>query len=70
MTAEWFRERYHSPSDDLQQPLDFEASREHLALLSLLVLSVADADLVPEWKPGVPYAYQRLLTLAEEGRPR
>ena len=70
MTAEWFRKRYHSPSDDLLQPLDFEASREHLALLSLLTLLVADADLAPEWKPGVPYAYRRLLTLADESRPR
>ena len=30
---------------------------------------MADASLAPEWRPGVPYAYRRLLTLAEEGRP-
>ena len=67
-TLQWFAARYHSPFDDLSQPLDFEASREHLAVIVTLVGAVADASLAPEWRPGVPYAYRRLLTLAEEGR--
>ena len=70
MIMEWFHTRYHSPSDDLDQPLDFSASRDHLALIAVLTLMVADADLAPEWKPGVPYAYRRLLMLAEEGQSR
>jgi hypothetical protein len=70
MTAEWFDTRYHSPSDDLGQHLDFSASRDHLALLAALVMMVADADLAPEWKPGVPYAYRRLLMRAQDERPR
>jgi len=70
LAASWFKQRYHAPSDDLHQPIDFSASRQHLALISHLILSVADADLAPEWKPGVPYAYQRLLSLAEEQRRR
>lgn len=70
MTVEWFASRYHSPSDDLEQPLDFSASRDHLALITALVVAVADADRAPGWKPGVPYAYRRLLTLAEEGGTR
>ena len=70
MIVEWFTTRYHSPSDDLEQPLDFLASRDHLALITALVVAVADTDRAPEWKPGVPYAYRRLLTLAEEGGTR
>jgi len=66
-TLQWFAARYHSPFDDLSQPLDFEAAREHLAVIVTLVGVVADASLAPEWRPGVPYAYRRLLTLAEEG---
>ena len=69
-TVEWYARRYHSPSDDLDQPLEFSASRDHLALITAMVVVVADADLAPEWKPGVPYAYRRLLTLAEEERLR
>ena len=67
-TLRWFAARYHSPFDDLSQPLDFEAAREHLAVIVTLTGMVADASLAPEWRPGAPYAYQRLLTLAEEGR--
>jgi Zn-dependent M28 family amino/carboxypeptidase len=70
MTARWFQNRYHSPSDDLDQPLVFSASRDHLALITTLTLLVADADIPPEWKPGVPYAYRRLVTLADEERRR
>jgi len=71
-TLEWFAERYHSPFDDLTQPLDFEAAREHVAVILTVVGVVADAPVAPEWRPGVPYAYQRLLMLAEEKgrRPR
>ncbi len=67
-TLQWFATRYHSPFDDLSQPLDFEAAREHLAVIVTLVGVVADSSFAPEWRPGVPYAYRRLLTLAEEGR--
>ncbi|KPK63341.1 MAG: hypothetical protein AMS21_06740 [Gemmatimonas sp. SG8_38_2] len=70
MIVEWFRTRYHAPSDDLDQPLNFSASRDHLAVLTTLILLVADTDLAPKWKPGVPYAYRRLLMLADEERHR
>jgi hypothetical protein len=67
-TWEWLEAVYHTPMDDLSQPLDFDASRQHDALLAALVLSVADGTTAPQWRPGVSYAYRRLLTLAEEGR--
>jgi hypothetical protein len=67
-TMEWFDAVYHSPKDDLEQPLDFDASRQHAALILALVLRVADSATAPQWRPGAPYAYQRLLTLAEENR--
>ena len=73
-TIAWFRTRYHSPFDDLEQPLTFAPSRDHAALIAVLVQVVADASVAPQWRPGVSYAYQRLLTLAGEsktsGRPR
>jgi hypothetical protein len=62
----WFEQRYHTPDDDLLQPLDFAAAREHAALVLTLVQMVADARQAPEWKPGVPYAYRRLLSVSEE----
>jgi Zn-dependent M28 family amino/carboxypeptidase len=62
----WMSGRYHTPHDDLAQPLHFGAARNHAALLLAVVVSVADAPLAPQWRPGVPYAYERLLRLAAE----
>jgi hypothetical protein len=63
-SARWFDERYHTPFDDLAQPLDLEAAAEHAGLVLTLVLDTAESPRAPAWHPGVRYAYQRLLTLA------
>ena len=67
-TAEWLATVYHTPGDDLAQMLDFEASRRHCEVVLALLLAVADASESPQWQPGVPYAYQRLLSVADERR--
>jgi Zn-dependent M28 family amino/carboxypeptidase len=63
--AEWGRTRYHRPSDDLAQPLNFEASREHVELLVDLVLEIANDPEPPRWHPGQPEALAQLRTAAE-----
>lgn len=65
-TVEWLAEVYHSPADDLEQPLDLAASRQHCGAILALVLTVAESSAAPQWRPGAPYAYQRLLSLADE----
>jgi hypothetical protein len=62
----WLATVYHTPADDLTQPLDFEASRKHAELLLALTIAVADAPSPPRWRSGSPYAYRRLLRLADE----
>ncbi len=62
----WMNTRYHSPQDDRHQPLDFEAARQHAGLILALTVEVCDAPRAPEWRPGVPYIYERLLRRAEE----
>ena len=64
----WFETRYHGPGDDLQQPMELEASRQHCRAVLALIWTVAQARDAPQWHPGVPYAYQRLLSLAGHGR--
>ncbi len=72
---EWMATRYHTPQDDLQQPLRYEAARQHAGVIMAVVVSIADASIPPQWRPGVPYAYERLLRLSQEaaesrpGRP-
>ena len=46
----WYAERYHAPSDDLSQPVDFAAAAQFDAILEKLALRVADADHRPQWK--------------------
>ena len=63
--ADWGRTRYHQPSDDLSQPLNFEASRQHVEVLADLVWEIANDPEPPRWHPGRPEALAQLRTQAE-----
>jgi hypothetical protein len=63
--AEWGRTRYHRPSDDLSQTLNFEATRQHVQLLADLLLEIANDPEAPRWHPGRPEARAQLRTRAE-----
>ena len=45
----WLTERYHAPSDDLQQPVDKEAAGTFDELVKRLLLRVADREKRPAW---------------------
>jgi Zn-dependent M28 family amino/carboxypeptidase len=47
--AAWTKERYHAPSDDLQQPVDRQAAVGFNDLLERLTVAVADAPQRPRW---------------------
>jgi Zn-dependent M28 family amino/carboxypeptidase len=49
MTA-WYRDRYHSPSDDLSQPVNKEGAVAFNRLMAALVTRIANADKRPEWR--------------------
>lgn len=49
MQKEWIRTRYHAPSDDLQQPVDFEAAVTFNRLVTQLVREIADDKRRPVW---------------------
>jgi len=46
----WLSERYHAPSDDLNQPVDKPAAAEFDTFVMKLMERVADAPARPEWK--------------------
>jgi Zn-dependent M28 family amino/carboxypeptidase len=50
--AAWTKERYHAPSDDLQQPVDREAAVGFNELLVRLTVAVGDAPQRPRWNDG------------------
>ena len=45
----WFKERYHAPSDDLAQPVDFGAMGRYSEVLRRLTVRIANADAAPAW---------------------
>lgn len=56
LRKDWLRDRYHEPSDDLNQPVDFGAAAKFNTFFSKLVDEVANAEDRPHWKPGSQYA--------------
>ena len=45
----WRTERYHAPSDDLNQPLDLQAADDFTRLYTALVEAIANRDTRPRW---------------------
>ena len=46
----WLTERYHAPSDDINQPVDLGAAGKYADVMMALALKVADARQPPQWK--------------------
>ncbi|MGZ4788440.1 MAG: M28 family metallopeptidase [Terriglobales bacterium] len=51
MNQQWLHDRYHAPSDDLNQPVDLAAAGKYEDIIRDLVMKVADDPRRPEWKP-------------------
>ncbi len=47
---DWLTNRYHAPSDDLAQPIDFSAAAQYEEIARGLMVRVANDDRRPEWK--------------------
>ncbi|MBN1540574.1 M20/M25/M40 family metallo-hydrolase [candidate division KSB1 bacterium] len=62
----WMQNIYHSPRDDLNQPMDLCAMQQHAQFLSEFIGFLADAEDEPQWYPGVPFINSRLQTIAEK----
>lgn len=46
----WLKERYHAPSDDINQPVDKAAAGKFDRLVATLLMRVADGKQRPEWR--------------------
>jgi Zn-dependent M28 family amino/carboxypeptidase len=49
--AKWTAERYHQPSDDLQQPIDLGAAITFTQFVGALTSDIANHAARPRWKP-------------------
>lgn len=62
----WAQERYHTPFDDLNQPINYDAVFQHADLIGQFITFVSNSQKAPSWKPGSPYINARLQTIAEQ----
>ena len=46
----WLKQRYHAPSDDLQQPVDVEAAAQFNRIMTTFIEEVANRPARPQWK--------------------
>jgi hypothetical protein len=49
---DWFSTRYHTPQDDLGQPIDLVAGARQATLAFRVGVELANRDERPAWKPG------------------
>ena len=48
---DWLTQRYHAPSDDVNQPVDLAVAARYEEIIRALLLNIANGDLRPRWKP-------------------
>ena len=48
---DWLAQRYHAPSDDLNQPVNLESAGRYEDVIRGLMISVANGDRRPQWAP-------------------
>ena len=48
---DWLTNRYHAPSDDVNQPVDLQAAAGYEEFTRRLLLETANAPARPQWKP-------------------
>jgi hypothetical protein len=61
----WMRNIYHSPFDDLQQPINYDAVLQHCRFICSFCHALANSHEEIKWKPGTPYINMRLRSMAE-----
>ena len=49
IAKKWLTERYHAPSDNLEQPVDKGCAAQFDELVSRLVIRIADRPVRPKW---------------------
>jgi len=47
---DWLTQRYHAPSDDLDQPVDLSAAAKYEEIIRSIMVRAADGDQRPQWK--------------------
>jgi hypothetical protein len=70
IARQWIAERYHAPSDDLDQPIDLSAAGTYVDVVKRLALRIADRRDRPRWNDGSFFKrFERALRPQSAERP-
>ncbi|MCB9056997.1 MAG: M28 family peptidase [Calditrichae bacterium] len=62
----WFENIYHTPFDDLKQPLDYNAIRRYTDLLYAYCNRLLNISETPQWNENAPFRYKFFQNKAEK----
>lgn len=62
---DWNNRIYHSPFDDMQQPINWQAATRHVRFLADFLQTLLNTEQKIRWKDSVPFKNIRLQTIAE-----
>lgn len=57
---------YHTPKDDLNIPINYDAVIQHTEIIFDFILNIANTVKAPEWNEDSPYINARLRSIAEK----
>jgi hypothetical protein len=57
---------YHSPFDDLNQPINFDASMQHIKILYDVINELVNSSKEPEWNDNSPFKHARIISKARK----
>jgi len=63
---DYFLNYYHTPFDDLNQNIDYEAAAKHTKVIFDFCFNLANSIDTPEWKQGSQFINARLRSIAEK----
>jgi len=66
---QWTEHDYHKPSDVVKDDWDLKGAREDLKVFMAVGYRIAEADRLPEWRPGHEFKAKRDAMLAREAQP-
>ena len=62
----WIRNFYHSPFDDKNQAINYNAMLQHTEIIFSFCKLLAGGKYEPKWKDSTPFIIARLRTIAEK----
>lgn len=57
---------YHTPQDDLELPINYDAVIQHTNFIAQFILDIANSEETPEWNENAPFINARLRSIAEK----